>query len=125
MSLTKTHPLYLTCGSSPFESSKAVVQGRYLSGRGRLESLTKYWDPTNKEGYCLLCKPHSDNPHLASLAHMLLPGGCEMLCDARLFMFILGSSSTPISTIEDLLRRRQYLRSFYVGLLHNPGGNKI
>ena len=105
MSLTKTHPLYLTCGSSPFECSKAVVQGRYLSGRARLENLTKYWDPTNKEGYCLLCKPHSGNPHLASLAHMLLPGGCEMLCDARLFMFeFINSYLVPRPHLFELLK---------------------
>ena len=92
MSLTKTHPVYLTCKNSPHEVSKAIVQAHYLSGRARLENLTKYWDSTNKEGYCLLCKYSVLVPKLQSLAHLLLPGGCEALCEARLFMFTFINS---------------------------------
>ena len=33
MSLTKCHPLYTSCGSSPWEVEKAVTQSRLLSGR--------------------------------------------------------------------------------------------
>ena len=56
MSLTSTHPIFSTCGNSAYEISKAFVQSRYLSGRARIESLTKHWDTSNKEGLCLLCK---------------------------------------------------------------------
>ena len=47
MLLSQTHPLFPTCGSSPYEISKAVVQTRFLSGRARVESLTKHWDKAN------------------------------------------------------------------------------
>ena len=40
MSLTTCHPLFLSCGSSPWEVEKAVTQSRLLSGRYRLEALT-------------------------------------------------------------------------------------
>ena len=50
MSLSQTHALFTSCGSSPYEILKAVVQARYLSGRVRVESLTKHWDKTNKDG---------------------------------------------------------------------------
>ena len=46
MSLSQTHPLFTSCGSSPYKISKA----RYLSGRARVESLTKHWDKANKDG---------------------------------------------------------------------------
>ena len=98
MSLTTTHPIFSTCGTSPYEVSKAVVQAMYLSGRGRLETLTKHWDNTNKEGYCLLCK--DSNPVPGSLEHLLLPGGCPLLAEARLSM---------ISFINSYLVPRQYL----------------
>ena len=54
MSLTKCHPLYTTCGSSPWEVEKAVTQPRLLSGRYRLESLTGHWTPGNRDGLCSL-----------------------------------------------------------------------
>ena len=54
MSLTKCHPLYTTCGSSPWEVEKAVTQSHLLSGRYRLESLTGHWTPGNRDGLCSL-----------------------------------------------------------------------
>ena len=58
MSLTKCHPIYTSCGSSPWEVEKAVTQSRLLSGRYRLESLTGHWTPGNRGGLCSLpdCK---------------------------------------------------------------------
>ena len=84
MSLSTTHPLFTTCAGSPYEISKAVFQARYLSGRGRVESLTKHWDPANSEGYCRLCSGLA--PTLGTIEHLLLPGGCPALVDARLSM---------------------------------------
>ena len=84
MSLTTTHPIFSTCGTSSYEISKAVVQARYLSGRARVESLTKHWDNSNKEGLCLLCKDTNSVP--GSEEHLLLPGGCPALAEARLSM---------------------------------------
>ena len=84
MSLSTTHPIFSTCGSSPYQVSKAGVQARYLSGRGRVEALTKHWDMANKDGICPLCK--EIKPTLGTLEHLLLSGGCPALVEARLTM---------------------------------------
>ena len=78
------YPIFSTCGTSSYEISKAVVQARFLSGRARVESLTKHWDISNKEGLCLLCKDTNSVP--GSMEHLLLPGGCPALAEARLSM---------------------------------------
>ena len=54
MSLTTCHPLFLSCGSSPWEVEKAVTQSRLLSGRYRLEALSSHWTPGNRDGMCSL-----------------------------------------------------------------------
>ena len=54
MSLTWSHPLFLTCGSSPWEVEKAVTQSRLLSGRYRLEALSGHWTAWNRAGLCSL-----------------------------------------------------------------------
>ena len=84
MSLSVTHPLYSSCGSSPYEISKAAVQARFLSGRARVEALTRHWDFSNKDGFCSLCK--TITPTIGTLEHFLLSGGCPALVDARLTM---------------------------------------
>ena len=54
MSLTRCHPVFSSCGSSPWEMEKAVTQSRLLSGRYRLEALSGHWTPGNREGLCAL-----------------------------------------------------------------------
>ena len=54
ISLTRCHPLFLSCGSSPWEVEKAVSQSRLLSGRYRLEALSGHWTPGNRAGLCAL-----------------------------------------------------------------------
>ena len=54
LGLTECHPLFSTCRSSPWETEKAVTQARLLSGRARLESVTKHWSPGNRRGLCTL-----------------------------------------------------------------------
>ena len=73
MSLTHPHPVYTTCGNSPYEVSKAAVQARFLSGRARLETLTRHWDMSNPGGLCTLCRTVA--PTLGTLEHILLSGG--------------------------------------------------
>ena len=55
-----------------------------------IETLTRYWDKKNPEGYCLLCK--HINPVEGDIKHFLLPGRCPLLADARQFMFSLTNS---------------------------------
>ena len=54
LGLTKCHPIYRTCGSSPWEVEKGTTQARLLSGRFRVEALSCHWVPWNKEGLCTL-----------------------------------------------------------------------
>ena len=54
MGLTKCHPIFRLCGSSPWEVEKATTQARILSGRYRIEALTGHWTPGNREGMCTL-----------------------------------------------------------------------
>ena len=54
LGLTRCHPIFTTCGSSPYEVEKATTQARLLSGRYRVEALSGHWVPWNKEGFCSL-----------------------------------------------------------------------
>ena len=81
MSLSTTHPIFTTCGGSPYQVVRATVQARFLSGRARVESLTRHWDNTNREGYCLLFRDL--NPVLCTMEDLILSGGCPSLAEAR------------------------------------------
>ena len=87
MSLSKTHPIFTSCGNNPYEILKACTQARALSGRAKTEYLARHWDPSNKEGLCRLCWEYQ--PTLGTVQHLLLPGGCPALADARLTMLSL------------------------------------
>ena len=54
LGLTRCHPLYWSCGSSPWEIEKATSQARLLSGRYRLEALSVHWVPWDMQGMCSL-----------------------------------------------------------------------
>ena len=49
-----------------------------------MESLTRHWDTTNREGICPLCK--IVKPTVGTIEHFLLSGGCPALVEARLGM---------------------------------------
>ena len=84
MSLSRTHPLFTSCGTSPYQVSKAVIQARWLSGRARVESLTRHWDIINKEGICLLYR--KVKPEVGTIEQFLLSGGCSALVEERVSM---------------------------------------
>ena len=102
MSLSSTHPIFKTCGTSPYQVRKAEVQGQFLSGRARVEALTKHWDPKTKDGLCLLCRDSKPSP--GTIEHLLLSGGCPALAEARLQM---------ISFFCAYMVPRQYLLSLF------------
>ena len=54
LGLTRCHPMFTSCRSSPWEVEKATTQARLLSGRARLEGLTSHWEPGNRGGLCTL-----------------------------------------------------------------------
>ena len=105
MSLSRTHPLFTTCGSSPYEVSKAVIQSRWLSGRARVESLTRHWDMSNRAGICPLCR--IVKPTVGTIEHFLLSGGCPALVEARLSM---------LSFIQAYMVPRPYLFPIFQAL---------
>jgi len=108
MSLNVTHRIFTYCGSSPYEVSKAIIQARCLSGRARIEALAKHWDPSNKDGLCMLCRAEDLNStSIGSLEHFLLNGGCPSLPDARLSM---------LKMINAFLVPRPYLFPVFLNL---------
>ena len=51
MSLCHPHPIWTSAGSSPFETKKATVQARMLSGRYRTCWLRRHWSG-DQTGMC-------------------------------------------------------------------------
>ena len=82
LGLTKCHPIFMTCGSSPWEVEKGTTQARLLSGRFRVEALSCHWVPWNREGLCTLpmCWM-TDESHRGTIEHFLL--SCPSLTTAR------------------------------------------
>ena len=82
LGLTKCHPLYRSCRSSPWELEKATTQARLLSGRFRVEALTGHWVPWNREGLCSLpdCW-RTDHSHKGTVECFLM--SCPSLASTR------------------------------------------
>ena len=87
MSLSKPHEIWTTCGSSPFEINKAVVQAKMLSGRYATDQLSRHWTQ-NREGLCRI--PGCTGQDIGSLEHLLL--FCPALNEIREKMTILSLS---------------------------------
>ena len=77
-SLTKPHPLWTTCSNNPFETNKALVVSRLLSGQYASDWHARNWSKDNPEGFCLLC-PGRSIP--GDIEHLLLD--CEALEENR------------------------------------------
>ena len=84
------------------------MQTRFLSGRAKVESLTKHWDKSHKDGFCLLCR--EIEPTEGTIEHLLLPGGCPRLIEARQSM---------ISMMQSYLVSRPYLFPIFQSLFGN------
>ena len=82
LGLSKCHPLFRSCGSSPWEVEKGTTQARLLSGRARVEALSSHWVPWNKGGLCTLplCWA-TENSHRGTVEHLLL--SCPSLSSVR------------------------------------------
>ena len=89
MSLTNPHPLWTTCNGNPFETSKAILQAKFLSGRYRCDSLLRHFDKT-LDGNCSLCRD-SDG----SIEHLLLL--CPSLSECRDQQFLMLDNNPHIS----------------------------
>ena len=84
------------------------MQTRFLSGRAKVESLTKHWDKSHKDGFCLLCR--EIEPTEGIVEHLLLPGGCPGLIEARQSM---------ISLMQSYLVSHPYLLPSFQSLFSN------
>ena len=76
MSITSSHPLFRTAGSSPSKVAMASVQAVMVSGRYRTEALCSHWSG-NKQGTCQLSNACSnmleDIPHILRACSALTP----------------------------------------------------
>ena len=82
LGLTRCHPLFRTCSSSPWEVEKASTQARLLSGRFRVEALTGHWVPWNRGGMCVLPSCwNTDEAHKGTVESFLL--SCPSLSPIR------------------------------------------
>ena len=112
MSLSSTHPLWLTAGQNPYEANKAVIQARMLSGRYRSEALCSFWS-SNHHGWCLLPSCSTHNLH-EDITHILI--SCKSLVATRqrlinLFInyslvrpHILGIVNSFVSSTDDIFK---------------------
>jgi hypothetical protein len=101
MSLTKPHPLYVTAGSSPYEVTKACVQGLFLSGRYRTELLCSNWS-SNNGGFCL-CPSCEGQEVEEDVEHILLHCGSLGQVRERLVAFTISSSKSQPHLSSTLL----------------------
>ena len=130
-------PPFLTCGSSPWETEKAVTQGRLLSGRYRVDSLSGHWVPWNREGMCTLPQCWlTTNAHKGTIESFLL--SCPSLSGSRALLskskadFLVANSdllplvtecvsSNPVQFWLDCSTMHQVIRAVQLsgqGLLH-------
>ena len=101
ISLNSPHPIFTTLNGNPYETKKAKLQSRFLSGRYRTEKLCRFWS-SNKAGICLLeaCK---DKYVLEDLDHILYY--CSGLSETRKRLITFTNKYTDdkpeIKTITD------------------------
>ena len=86
-SLTTASRIWLSAKNNPFETSKAVIVARIISGRYRSEAFCRHW--TNSNGYCM--SPTCRNV-LGDVEHLLLH--CPALDCARTKMLEMWQEKT-------------------------------
>ena len=90
-SLQEPSHIWTCAGSNPFESHKAVVLARMLSGRFRTEKLSRHWSGNNVNGFCRL---HTCFDTIGSLEHMLVT--CPGLQTIRKLLRIMFLEKTAV-----------------------------
>ena len=82
LGLTKCHPIFTSCGSSPWEVEMATTQARMISGRYRVEALSGHWTPWNRDGLCTLPECWgTEASHRGTIESMLM--SCSSLSSYR------------------------------------------
>ena len=75
--LTTPHPVWSTAVTSSFETRKATVLARMVSGRFRSDYMARHWSG-NRQGFCLA---HTCNQTVGDLKHLLIQ--CPALAPVR------------------------------------------
>ena len=88
MSLSLPHPLWTSCSSNPFEVNKARVQAALLSVRYKTDYLSRHWNFSNPNGFCILCPGKF---LFGTVQHFLVH--CEALSETRSRIIDLWSAS--------------------------------
>ena len=88
MSLSLPHPLWTSCSSNPFEVNKARVQAALLSVRYKTDYLSRHWNFSNPNGFCILCP----GKFLFGTVHHFLVH-CDALSETRSRIIDLWSAS--------------------------------
>jgi hypothetical protein len=91
MTLNKPHPLWTTCGSSSYETNKACIQAKFLSGRFRTDKLLSNFSKENSK----FCQLHPDDPVVGDLVHHLAI--CPALDERRKLLFEYWNAITANS----------------------------
>ena len=86
MSLTKPHTIWLSCGSNPYETHKAVIQAKMLSGRYVTDQLSRHWT-SNKDGICTI--PGCSGTDIGTLEHLLL------FCPSLAELWLTAAADNP------------------------------
>ena len=81
MSPLKPHPIWTTCSSNTFETNKALLVTKLLSGRYYSDWHTRHWSKTNPHGFCVLCPPQQVP---GTIEHLLV--SCNALEEKRKFL---------------------------------------
>ena len=115
-SLSAPSQIWLSASSSPFETAKAVVVARIISGRYLCENLRAHW--LNDKGYC---QASSCGDVVGDIGHILIH--CPALDAMRDKMYILWKTKTEncLPELYDiLLRVKTFSPSYLVHFLVYP-----
>ena len=78
LSLNQPSILWLLSGSNSYEVAKSLVVAKMTSGRYRSDYLSRYWTPSNRQGFCLA---ETCRGVYGDLVHMLVT--CPSLATTR------------------------------------------
>ena len=106
MSLTYTHPLFVSAGNSPAKVSMASIQAIMLSGRYRCDALVRHWSPT-VTGYCTLSTEGANQ--LEDIPHIL--GVCSALTPIRTRLF--DYTKSKLATFPEEIKNFVLVKVFY------------
>ena len=119
LGLSVCHPMIRLCSSSPREVQKLTIVSRLLSGRYRLESVSKFFTPWNRDGMCCLplCwnSPWSHKGDLESfICHCKSLELKRTLLLSSLLAFLSSSSPRLLCIVREFLESDSLMTQFFL-----------